>query len=57
MSEASKPRPSEAFYNALPCRKAELVDGKFIVGGSAQRTKEWGALLVMTLGLRWCVGG
>lgn len=34
MSKASKPRPSEVFYSALPCRKAELVDGKFIVGGS-----------------------
>lgn len=38
MSEASKPRPSEAFYNALPCRKAELVDGKFIVGGSMEKS-------------------
>lgn len=38
MSEASKPRPSEVFYNALPCRKAELVDGKFIVGGSMEKS-------------------
>ena len=38
MSEASKPRPSEAFYNALPCRKAELVDGKFIVGGRIEKS-------------------
>lgn len=38
MSNESKPRPSEAFYNALPCRKAELVDGKFIVGGSLEKS-------------------
>lgn len=38
MFEGSKPRPSEVFYNALPCRKAELVDGKFIVGGSMEKS-------------------
>lgn len=38
MSETSKPSPFETFYNALPCRKAELVDGKFIVGGSIEKS-------------------
>lgn len=38
MSEASRPRHSEAFYNALPSRKAELVDGKFILGGSMEKS-------------------
>jgi len=77
MSESTKPRPFETFYNALPYRKAELVDGKFIVGGSIEKsamtlrylldgklvfggspkmTKEWVGLLVMTLGVGWCVG-
>ena len=36
--------------------KFEYMDGKPVFGGSPKMTKEWVGLLVMTLGVGWCVG-
>jgi len=40
------------FYDALPKRRAELIDGQLIVGGSEATTLEWLGLLLMTLGVK-----
>lgn len=37
--------------------KFEYMNGRPLFGGSEERTKEWVGLLVMALGVEWCVSG
>lgn len=34
-------KKSLRFYDALPKRKAELVDGKMIIGGNLEKSAMW----------------